>query len=100
MNFIIEKDNDMKFIIEKDLETIENYAKSLVKDSEFVVFEWDNAPEMLRNLCCYNGGDEDWMVLVRKEPEYLPAWIWRMDSLEDPDTYVLNGIVIYVGSHA
>ncbi len=76
----------------------EGYLSSL---TQFHVFRFENAPEILKHLCCFNGGDEDWMVVCPKEPEYFPHWIEAMDSCHEPDIYRLeNGVIIYVGNHS
>jgi hypothetical protein len=77
----------------------EGVARSLLF-APFVVFPFDEAPEMLRNLCHRTGGDEDWLVIAREEPEWVPSWLERMTSDGDLDVYCLGGAVIYVGSHA
>lgn len=66
----------------------------------FIVWAWRDAPEELRKLCCLNGGDEDWLVLTEKEPAYVPSWVEHLDTCVDPDVYVLDRVVLYVGSHA
>jgi hypothetical protein len=77
----------------------EGAVKSL-RVAPFVVFPFDEAPEVLRNLCHRNGGDEDWLVIAREEPEWTPSWLERMSSDGDLDVYCLESAVVYVGSHA
>lgn len=69
-------------------------------ESPFVVWPFHGAPDDLRTLCSYNGGDEDWLVVTEKEPDYLPVWIESLDTCHEPDVYILNNLVIYVGSHS
>lgn len=64
----------------------------------YLVWKFHEAPKELQRICNWNGGDEDWLVITEKEPEFLPSWIDNMSA--DVDTYVLNGLVIYVGSHS
>lgn len=71
-----------------------------LNSNAFVVLPWKSTPEAIRNVCCFNGGDEDWVVITRREPEYYPSWLERTDSCHEPDCYVFDGVVIYVGSHA
>jgi hypothetical protein len=59
-----------------------------------------SAPKYARAIFNWNGGDEDWMVITRSEPEFLPSWLERMDAGDDPDVYILDGVVAYVASHA
>lgn len=87
-----------------DCEMLCIYAIESTKNSlpagAALVWEFHKAPQLLQKLCNWNGGDEDWMVLMEEEPKYLPGWIERLDSDSNPDVYLLNGAVIYVGSHS
>ncbi len=65
----------------------------------FIVWPWEDAPAYVREVFNWNGGDEDWVVVTQKEPKYLPSWIEAMDAGHEPDVYILDGIVVYVGSH-
>lgn len=65
-----------------------------------LVFEFHKAPGVLQHFCSSNGGDEDWLIVMRSKPQYMPSWIERTDSMEDPDCYELENAVIYVGAHA
>lgn len=71
-----------------------------IPETGSVVIPFDDVPEPVRKVFNWNGGDEDWLVVTRKEPEYLPPWIERLDSCHEPDVYVLDNLVVYVGSHA
>jgi hypothetical protein len=73
-----------------------------VPETGFVVMPFSDAPQPLREVFSWNGGDEDWLVVTRNETEvgWLPSWIGHTDSCEEPDIYVLDGFVVYVGSHA
>lgn len=78
----------------------EEVAKDLSVHAPFLVFPFEEAPEAIRQVCNYNGGDEDWLVIARKEPDYLPNWLERMSPDDDLDTYVFDNVVVYVGSHS
>lgn len=70
---------------------------------QFNVWRFHEAPGGLRQLCSFNGGDEDWLVLTTAEElsDWMPSWIERMDSCLDPDIYELGlGFVAIVGSHS
>ena len=58
---------------------------------------------IFRDAFCFNGGDEDWLVVVKKsnnnEP-WEPNWLNHTDTCLEPDTYDLGDHVVYVGSHA
>ena len=90
------KDN---IITEELLSEIENELLELVKNVDFVVFDWDNAPNKYKNIFNYNGGDEDWMV-IGKNDLWCPSWLEHTDSCHEPQRYFLNKIIVYVGSHA
>jgi hypothetical protein len=71
-----------------------------VPETGFVVIPFYDAPQPLREAFNWNGGDEDWLVVTRKEPEYFPNWLERTAGDNDLDVYVLDGCLVYVGSHA
>ena len=66
----------------------------------FVVLPFYDMPEFIRDVFNWNGGDEDWFVVTRKEPEWLPNWLERTAGDNDLDIYVLDGCLVYIGSHA
>lgn len=70
---------------------------------EYVVWAWDGAPPEVRQVCDFNGGDEDWLVVRRGTPDPLPLpprWIECMDSCHDPDVYLFLDLTVFVGKHA
>ena len=67
---------------------------------QVVVFSFYKAPKCLQKVCCFNGGDEDWMIILWQEFEWTPRWIEKTDSCEDPDIYIFGNAIIYIGSHA
>lgn len=77
---------------------VERRLRSDLPKGQWFVWSWEDAPEDLRKICNWNGGDEDWVAVCLSEPEYLPRWVENL-GVEEPDTYLLNGIVVYVGSH-
>lgn len=68
--------------------------------TSYLILPFHEAPSFVRNICSFNGGDEDWLVLCRKEPQWLPSWLERIDSGMDADVYRLNKAIVYVGSHS
>lgn len=70
-----------------------------LEEGQYIVYKWENAPKNIRKVCCFNGGDEDWVIITKKEPEFFPLWIERTDSCSEPDVYLFNNCVVYVGSH-
>lgn len=84
---------EAEFILDKIFLQLEN-------ESQIVVFPFYEAPKELKKICCFNGGDEDWMVITFKQiTPWVPRWIDKTDSCETPDVYTLGNITIYVGSH-
>jgi len=69
-------------------------------DNRIIVFDWQDVSEEIRSVFNWAGGDEDWFVVMAKEPEWLPRWLEVMDSMESPDVYILDGVVVYVAGHA
>jgi len=87
-------------VSEGEICKVEESLQRGVFSDQWVVWAWEDAPNAVRKLCNWNGGDEDWVAVRRQEPEYLPNWVERLDTCHDPDVYVLNGVVVYVGNHA
>jgi len=83
---------------------IENCITFVVCGAGFSVFRFDDAPPFLQKFCCFNGGDEDWLVICHKntlDKEYgLLRWIEVMDSCDDPDEYEIGDYLVFVGSHS
>lgn len=78
---------------------LEPYTK--LETNSFLVYPWEHAPKEVRNLCPFNGGDEDWMVITNNtELEYLPSWLENMGCVGAPDKYMVGLVCIYVCSHA
>lgn len=107
---VIESRSDILRCIEHRLASYKKMQKKLNMDiSEEVgepvlVWPFDSAPESLRKLSD-NGGDEDWLVLVRPNgmrgmlSMYVPAWIEKLGN--DVDRYDLeDGSTVFIGSHA
>lgn len=91
---------------ERDVVKVENLARSclehglLIGADAYLVLRFENVPEVFRKVCCFNGGDEDWMVLSKEKTEWTPNWLEHTDSCYEPDVYSLDGLVIYVGTHS
>lgn len=87
----------------QELINYEDSAKILLAfvQGGMIVWSFYDAPYYLRKLCCWNGGDEDWLVLTDKQfPDFPPMWIEQLDTCQEPDIYSLDGVTIYVGSHS
>jgi hypothetical protein len=70
-------------------------------DNSFVVLPFCDVPKDIRDVFHFNGGDEDWFVITRKEPSiWTLTWLTCTDSCEQPDVYLLDGVIVYVGTHA
>jgi hypothetical protein len=79
--------------------TCQDVAKAVMNPKGWIVFAWEDTPGAIKKVCNLNGGDEDWVAITTAEPNWLPSWVSRLDSCDEPDTYLLQGVVIYVGSH-
>lgn len=93
---------DAKFLA---VNTLEFWAAELLSElpaGSYVVIEFYAAPDHIRSLLKFNGGDEDWLIVTHKQHlQYgLPYWLLKTDSCEEPDEYVFDDFIIYVGSHA
>ena len=94
---------ELEVYVSHEIEDAELYCKDLLSKIPhgYIVFPWDKAPKEITELCNYNGGDEDWVIITEKEEtDWLPNWIEHTDSCWEPDIYYLDGFIIYVGSHA
>ena len=100
--YTIEKLLDCYAEQEQIAEAISTINSILPEKSYCVVFRFCEAPEILRKVCCLNGGDEDWLIVTnfKEEPEWLPRWIAKTDSCESPDVYLFGNSIVYVGSHS
>jgi len=79
-------------------------SRSIVP-TQYHVYSFYDAPKSIRDVCSFNGGDEDWLVVSSLDDKTddghdLPYWIYAMDSCRDPDVYEFNEFTVYVGSHA
>ncbi len=87
-------------IAQGDIEKAKEICNIWIDVAKWNVFEFYDAPEEIRKVCCLNGGDEDWLIITEKEPSWFPRWLEKTDSCDDPDEYLLGNAVVYVGSHA
>jgi hypothetical protein len=78
---------------------VENLCRLLLSANlQYLVWEFHKAPEVLQKLCDLNGGDEDWLVLCRNTED--TEWCSWLERMGETDEYLLDGIRIFVGSHA
>lgn len=89
----------LQFHTDEFITKVENFAKSIAVNADYLVFSWDSSPELLRDLCYHNGGDEDWIIVTILQNSYQ-FWIDRLDAGYEPDIYKLNGVTVYVASHS
>lgn len=87
-------------VTQDELAAAKAKLKALCATATFLIWAWDDAPEDFRAIFSFNGGDEDWLVATAQEPEWLPFWLESLDAGRDPDVYHLDGLTVYVGSHA
>jgi len=65
----------------------------------YVMFSWDETPRLIKELCNFNGGDEDFVLLTKNDD--MPSWLERItDGQLEPDVYMLDDVTILVGSHS
>lgn len=72
-----------------------------------ILFRFDRLPKVIRKVCDFNGGDEDWAVLSLNEacdqsdPLFISdiPGLWDRDT-GDPDVYVFGSICVFVLSHS
>lgn len=88
----------------EDIGYIEYWSSQFFPDAQpglCMVSRFNDCNETIRNVCNWNGGDEDWVVFVEKEfSDYdMPPWLGATSACGELDVYVLNGVVIYVESH-
>lgn len=88
-----------KIVTEETMRHAEDIGSVYLQSGMYAVFEWEYAPLFLRQVCCLNGGDEDWLVICKEEPNWFPRWLEKTDSGEEPDVYILKHMIVYVGSH-
>ena len=103
----------MREITKEDL--LSEFGQDAVEDCEqwisdhflvgidYAVIVFKDAHSSLKNIFCFNGGDEDWIVLTKKQNIDLsdvPSWIVKMDGKLDPHAYILDNYIVFVGSHS
>jgi hypothetical protein len=103
MDAITKKDLLIKFG-EDAVEDCEAWiADHFLSGIDYAVLISKTAHHSLKNLFCSKDGDEDWIVLAKKQDINLnnvPGWIVSMDSNLDPRIYILETHVVFVGSKA
>jgi len=75
------------------------YCKDVLSPIEngWVIFEWQDAPVVIKYLCYFAGGDEDWVIVTSHEIDSY--FFERMCVHGEPDLYLFDDFVIYVSSH-
>lgn len=68
----------------------------------FLVLDWSDVPLEVRKIFCFNGGDEDWLVVRRQKmgSHPVPLWLEKTDTSEVPDYYDMYEYIVWVGSHS
>ena len=78
-------------------------TQSITTTPAIQVWSFSQAPKNLRDLS-HHGGDEDWVVFVPTEVYenfvYMPSWLERIDTCQDPQVVHVEGGVVYIGAHA
>jgi hypothetical protein len=76
-----------------------------ISKADFSVVEFYNLEPELREHFPYNGGDEDWFVIMRDSKFLddlpLPRWVEYLDASNEPDHYIVNETLhVFVGNHS
>ena len=83
------------------VEKSEEILKVLAQGYWYLLYSFHHAPAVIQDLCCLNGGDEDFVFTCHESPDELPFWMHRLlDNSPGYDVYQLDGCYIYVGYHA
>lgn len=91
---------------EHDLRIVDHWVASILDTipykMSFIVIAFYDLPVYVRSVFNFNGGDEDWFVLSKENnpDNWIPEWISRTDSCQEPDEYDMGSYYVWVGSHA
>lgn len=71
---------------------------------QFLVYNFYDAPELLRKFARFEGGDEDFLIVCRQtdvivSEGYVNLPIWMSQRYDDADIYQVEDFRIIVGSH-
>lgn len=87
---------------EAEIKRVESWLKTFAESADYTVFDWGGEflPQFVMDMFPFNGGDEDWLVVTRMDSDCIPFWINHLDTCYTPDEYHLDGVYVYVGTHA
>lgn len=72
-----------------------------VFETAYIVFPWWDVPVEIRQVCCFNGGDEDWIIISKKFADKpYPYWIDRLGVCGTDMYELFDDYTITVASHS
>lgn len=84
------------------IDSIDRVAAALLTDDGAIrVWDWESAPESLRELSAH-GGDEDWLAWVPAGKQW-PSWAYSGSAfgVADVDSFELpDGSTVLIGAHS
>lgn len=84
-----------------EAKTVIEYLEDRSNKRYSSIYAWKDLDPNVQELFSFNGGDEDWLVIVRKGAfMYPPRWLEAISVDNNPDVYDLGDVLVYVGSHA
>lgn len=93
--------NCTQYLTKEEISFFSTFVKTL-DNNLFYVWPWYEASSELTDRLDENGGDEDWLIIVKKElkDKYYPFWLDKTDSCDEPNVYEIDDFYIFVGKHA
>lgn len=63
------------------------------------IYKFYDAPKEYQELST-SGGDEDWIAIFPESYlEYIPYWLEKIDSMGEPQKFIYQGQMVYIGCH-
>lgn len=88
---------------EVDVSATDSYIEVMLEhipEHSYIVLMWDDVIPLLKEVFCFNGGDEDWLVIAHKKIDnWTPRWLDYIDTCDEPDEYDMGHYYVWVGSH-
>ena len=96
---------DADYIKQSDIDLVDSYFENLLHvlpNKSYLVLMWKDISDEIKSVFCFNGGDEDWLVIsnYHSNDGWIPFWLEQTSSSHDPDEYNMGSYTVWVGSHA